>query len=282
METIPCVICGDAAPRHRFTKNSGSGEPFNLVRCRRCGLEFLSPRPTEEEIGKYYDAGYFEKRTDRGYDDYFSPALEREVTRVLEMNCRDLGFFEFEASLPSGKRALDIGCAAGYSVAFMERRGWDSRGIDIAGSCIDFALSRGLAVQRGHYLDTVYAEPFHLITLWATIEHLHRPDTILEKAARDLHHGGRLFISTCRTGGMNFKLFQGPRWRYYNFPEHLYFFSRATMKRLLERCGFRVTAYHTYGSGFGKPGSAMRRWADRAAKNYGWGDMMILAAEKAG
>ena len=280
METIPCIVCGDASPRSRFTKNSGSGEPFRLVRCRRCGLEFLSPRPAPAEIGVYYSAGYFEKRTDRGYDDYFSPALEREVTRVLAMNLRDLGFFEYEASLPGPKLCLDIGCAAGYSVGFMQGRGWESSGIDIAGDCIDFGLSRGLNVRKGDYMETEYGKMFHLITMWATIEHLHRPDKILKKACADLHDGGLLYISTCRTGGINFKVFRGAGWRYYNFPEHLYFFSRSTMGRLLGENGFRITMYSTYGSGFGRPGSAPRRTADRLAKRFGWGDMMILAAVK--
>lgn len=279
MEAVPCILCGAADPRPLFAKAARNGEVFTLTRCRGCGLQYVNPRPDLNEIGAYY-AEYFTTRTDRGYNDYFSEQTRREIGRVTTLNLADLGFPRYEASLAEPRRALDIGCAAGYFVDYLTRRGWRAAGIDTAGDCIDHARTHGLDVRAGDYLQASFDESFHLVTLWATIEHLHRPDRFLEKIARELVPGGMLYISTCRAGGWNVQRLFGPSWRFYNFPEHLYFFSRRHLVRLLARHDFRIEHYATYGSNLFPAGSLRRRLADRAVKALGLGDMMIVAARR--
>jgi len=33
--------------------------PFNLVACSECGLVYLDPRPSPEELGQYYSTNYY-------------------------------------------------------------------------------------------------------------------------------------------------------------------------------------------------------------------------------
>lgn len=279
MEHVNCAICNGERLKPLFQKAARDGEAFTLASCARCGLQFLTPRPTADEIGKYYDDAYFTKRTERGYDNYFSESTRREIRRVIELNLRDLGFFEMEEGITGDKRVLDIGCAAGYFLSYMAERGWDVTGVDISESCVEFARGAGLTVYQDDYLDITFSGKFDIITLWASLEHLHRPGLFLAKAREELRDGGRIYISTCRTGGPFMKL-SGKEWRYYNFPEHLYFFSRPALRKILEQNGLRVVRYATYGSGFGRAGSTARRLADFAAKNFRMGDMMLIAAEK--
>lgn len=280
-EPAKCILCGNTHVVPLFTKNSEHGQPFTLAQCSSCGLNFINPQPSEKEISAYYKKDYFTKRTSRGYDNYFSPELKREIERVIQLNLADLKFFEFESRLSDKKRSLDIGCAAGYFVNFVRERGWDAHGIDIAHDCTDFAKKRlKLNVKNGNYLETKYAQKFNLITMWATIEHLHHPEDVLEKIHHDLASDGVLYLSTCRTGGLNFMKLFGSAWRYYNFPEHLFFFSKKTITLILAAHGFETTAYFTYGSGLGKSKSTLRRMADWAAKYLGMGDMMIISAKK--
>ncbi len=281
MEQVNCIICGSSNKRKLFNKASRKGEEFTLVKCGNCGLEFVSPRPGADDIFRYYDETYFTVRSDRGYDDYFSENTRREIERVMELNLRDLGFFEFEKSLAGAGRVLDIGCAAGYFLNFCQRRGWNATGVDISGSCVEFARGTGLCVYEDDYLEIAFSRPFDLITLWASIEHLHYPDKFLAKAHEELNPGGRLYLSTCRAGGLNFMRLFGSRWRFYNFPEHLFFFSLPAIKKILEQNGFRTVRFATYGSGLGASGSPIRRIADVAAKRLHLGDMMLVAAEKA-
>ena len=115
--------------------------------------------------------------------------------------------------------------------------------------------------------------------MWATIEHLHHPEKVLRKAYHDLNDGGMLYISTCRAGSL-FMRHTGPQWRYYNFPEHLYFFTLPTLKKLLKKHGFTPVVSFTYGSGYGKPKSLIRRAADFIARHFRAGDMMVIGAQK--
>jgi len=280
MESVNCILCNNKKSQQLFSKPSGNGEMFSLVKCCGCGLEYVSPRPSEDEIAAYYASDYFTRRTDRGYDNYFSPEVRSEIERVFTMNLADLGFFDMEKNLGQARSSLDIGCAAGYFVNYMKTRGWDSAGIDVSKSCVDFAVSLDLNVRKGDYLKTDFGAPFDLITLWASLEHLHHPHLFIEKIRKDLKKRGMLYISTCRTGGINFKSLFGPRWRFYNFPEHLYFFSCLTLKNILAKNGFEILEYRTYGSGIGKPGSRKKKIADRLAKALYLGDMMIVAARR--
>lgn len=253
---------------------------FTLVKCDECGLRYLSRVPDEDEIEKYYTNTYFYERTDRGYNNYFSQEVRNEVERVFRLNLKDLGFLDFEKTLGGKKNSLDIGCAAGYFVNYLKEAGWESMGVDISGDCVRFAVANELDVKSGNYLKLDFPQKFNLITLWATIEHMHHPDLVLEKAYNDLKNGGMIYISTCRAGGINFMRLFGENWRYYNFPEHIYFFSYRNLKRLLNASGFRITGYKTYGSNLGKSGSFLRRVADVSAKKFYLGDMMIVSAKK--
>lgn len=281
MEHTACPLCGGTKYRKRFSKKGPHEQFFTLVRCSTCSLEYLNPRPLPEEMGRYYGEEYFTTRTDRGYDNYFSEAARAEVQRVLALNLADLDFYPFEKGLDEGRRnSLDIGCASGYCVDYLAGRGWDAAGIEISEPCVTVAREHGLNVTMGDYLAAEYARRFSLVTMWASIEHMHRPDLFIRKIAGDLDDDGMLLLSTCRADRLGFRSLYGRNWRYYNFPEHLCFFSYRNLKKLLERNGLVLTAYRTYGSGVGEGGSLKRKLADRAAKRFFLGDMMILAARK--
>ena len=281
MKTIEtCIVCGSNKFTPQFKKASAAGDEFELVKCASCGLRFLASVPDEDEIKKYYSREYFTKRTERGYDNYFSEKIKTEIERVFRLNLLDLDFYNYEESLKGEKHSLDIGCAAGYFVNYLKRRGWNASGIDVSADCTDFARNAGLNVITGDYLKTGFNNKFDLITLWASIEHLHRPDKFLAKIHNELKPEGLLLISTCRTGGFNFMKLFGKRWRFYNFPEHIFYFSRSNIKYFLEKSGFKMTGYKTYGSNIGKGGSLVRKFADVLAKKIYLGDMMIVSAEK--
>ena len=207
--------------------------------------------------------------------------MHREVLRLLMLNLQDLHFYDFENSLKGKKYALDIGCAAGYFVDYLKQRGWYAEGIDIAQDCIEYAQhSLGLDAYCGDFLSFQFNKRFHCITLWATIEHLHHPDRFIEKIYTLLHDNGMLYLSTCRSSMFSARMLYGRKWRYYNFPHHLYFFSYCTLAKLLQLKGFTITRFITYGSGIGKPGTVVRTLADTLAKRLYLGDMMLIAARK--
>jgi len=286
IRAIACNACGGSNFRPLFEKGSSHGEIFHVVRCD-CGLVQVNPQPDIDAVRPYYTEHYFRKRTDRGYDNYFSETLRDEIRRVFTLNLQDLDFFKYEQGLDiSSARALDAGCAAGYFVEYLKERGWKSEGIELSREAAAQARSRGLRVTTGDFLTSreMIPESYDLISFWASIEHMHDPARVFERAHELLRSRGRLLISTCRYGLLA-KL-TGKSWRYMNVPEHLYFFSFSGIRRLARKHGFRVVASVTYGSGLTARKDStsfyriLKKLADPLVKLLGQGDMMALHFEK--
>jgi hypothetical protein len=70
--------------------------------------------------------------------------------------------------------------------------------------------------------------------MWDTIEHLEDPGAYLAEIARVLPDAGLLALTTGDIGSLLAR-FQGPRWRQIHPPTHLWYFSRETLGRALER-----------------------------------------------
>lgn len=288
MELIPCNTCGQNRFRPIFTKESPLGESFSIVECNSCGLVQVNPQPNFLDVKKYYDDSYFTQRTERGYDNYYSDKLRAEISRVFQLNLKDLNFFFWEKERISEltKEAklssLDIGCAAGYFVAYQKDRGYDAYGIEIADGPVRFARETlKLNIFQENFLDwdQNFQNQFDVITLWATIEHLHSPKETLKKIKSHLKPGGVLILSTCRYGLLA-KL-SGLSWRYLNVPEHLYYYSYKGLKNLLLSLGYHKPVSFTYGSGMTtRPGAGFffklrKRVMDRLVKWFQLGDMMV-------
>ncbi|AVQ11175.1 Methionine biosynthesis protein MetW-like protein [Leptospira santarosai] len=287
MEKIPCNTCRSSKFKSLFSKSNHKNELFQIVQCKSCSLVQVNPQPSPEEVASYYSEEYFLKRSDRGYDDYFSNEIRNEISRVFELNLKDLDFTTWENTLLSEKRCLDVGCAAGYFVDYMQRKGWDSYGMDIAEAPVKFAREKlKLKVEQIDFLEwkPTEAKTFDLITLWASLEHLHKPKETLEKIYTHLKPGGRIILSTCRWGILA-KL-QGPSWRYLNVPEHLYYYSLPGIVKLCDSLGFQKKKHVTYGSGLTAKKEAslfyktLKHVVDPAVKLLDQGDMMALCFGK--
>jgi hypothetical protein len=86
-----------------------------------------------------------------------------------------------------------------------------------------------------------------------------------------------LLISTPNISGFQARLF-GAFWRSAIF-DHLYLFSKSTLKALLNAEGFRVERTATWGGlAAGTAPAPIKRFADRAVKKIGAGDVMMMLA----
>ena len=143
-----------------------------------------------------------------------------------------------------------------------------------------------LNITKADFLewDREIKEKFELITLWASIEHLHKPKETLEKIYSHLKPGGRMILSTCRYGIL--ARITGINWRYMNVPEHLYYYSLDALIRECEKIGFKKISSITYGSGMtAKKDSSWiyrttKKFMDSFVKWTNQGDMMAIQFEK--
>ena len=62
MRDVTCILCGnnetDIVARCRDLYTYVDKKIFTLVRCRHCGLVYLNPQPSSEELMRYYPPNY--------------------------------------------------------------------------------------------------------------------------------------------------------------------------------------------------------------------------------
>ena len=223
-ETISCPVCGGASFLALFEKH---GEPF--VRCAGCELVLINPRPRYNAVLETYDNAYTAGYTNKA--DKKRRRCRRWVARIQKRFA------------PVG-RWLDIGCSAGFVVEAAERAGFDAFGIDVEAGAIAYAREQlGLAqVKQGSLEDQAYPDQhFNVISLYDVIEHVPDLNMLVATLKRLLHPAGVIEIRTPDVGH-----FRVPRdlsqWSEIKPSEHLYYFSRGTLARLLERHALSIVS----------------------------------------
>lgn len=226
LETAACPICGPVASaviRYDF-------DPYKVVACSSCGLNYLSPRLTEEAILKLYkDEAYYNSNiSGQGYDEYLEISENWEKTFTLRL--------KQVAPYKSAGRALDIGCGPGYFLAAAQKFGYDVYGLDPSDYIVEMAKKTwGDRVQLGLIESADYEpESFDLIVAFDTFEHIYDPNKFLEAIYGFLKPGGVLAITTPDPTSMLSKI-SGKNWVSYKLPEHVFYWSPETIRRILEK-----------------------------------------------
>jgi len=203
-----------------------------LVRCRACDLVFVNPRVRASALVDAYSEG----------DDpvFISQASAREKTF-------DRSLARIEALTGGPGRIFDIGTAGGSFLAAARARGWEVDGCEPNRWLADWGRrTYGLDIRQGpvsaHDLPEGH---YDVVTLWDVIEHVPSPSDVIAQAQRLVKPGGLLVLTFPDAGSPSARLL-GRRWPFYS-SVHLYYFTKATLGRLLGRQGFEVlaTAPHT-------------------------------------
>ncbi|MFN7976235.1 MAG: class I SAM-dependent methyltransferase [Acidobacteriota bacterium] len=243
---VPCALCGIHVPGQEielypalapsrsvspvFAASTGVRGTTRIVRCRECDLVYVNPRLAD---GAILDA--YRQSVDPLYVCQADPRR-----RSFERNVRMVHRY----AAPG--RLLDVGCAAGYFLDAAQKAGWDAYGLDPNRDFIARAQERhGLAVFEGT-LATVPLEAgsFDVITMWDVLEHTTDPRAELRRAYALLRTGGLLFVNFPNIGSLLARL-SGSSW-WFLLSHHLYYFTPATLTRILEGEGFGVIARSRY------------------------------------
>ena len=242
LEQVPCFLCGaaddyDVVYEAQYDREKdfdlvrkfrASGDELlidQLVRCRRCGFQYVNPRLRGDLIFGSYAEG--EDPT------YISQLEARERTFAAALA-------EIERANGGTGRLLDIGTAAGAFVAAAARAGWQAEGCEPNKWMADWGASHyGIRIRQGSVFEQPYEDgSFDVITLWDVIEHTTNPRQMLERCRALLRPGGVLVVNYPDIGSWIAKAL-GRRWLFLT-SVHLYYFDRRTMRRMLETTGFQV------------------------------------------
>lgn len=248
-QAIPCAVCGslDQAPFLRPARSPGP-----VVRCRGCGLVFVSPR---EDLRAIIDEGRPLAELERlrhsrdprdlaGCWELDLLAAETPALRQARRVNHQAALRWIAAHRPPPGRLLDFGCGWGFFLEDARAAGWQVQGLEpLPGHGVHARGALGLDVVTDTLRpDSFPPESFDVVTAFQVFEHLPDPGAELAKLHGLLRPGGLVVIEVPNIATPLLRLLGG---RHRHFVEdHLWFFSPRTLGRLLERHGFQPVATH--------------------------------------
>lgn len=234
-----CLICN--GNDFRIVTDKGrlfSGEKVLL--CITCGMVFLSPRMSHDELQSFYSSNRFSKEF-RGSE---TPSQDMIAYRGKRAERRFHLLSPYLNKLAKGS-VLEIGCSSGNFLMLLTRERYTVYGIDPSRGFAEYAQKEyGLNVVTGMYPDDLpkdFTGLFEAVFAFQVLEHTADPLDILKTIFQQLKEDGLLFLEIP-------DLERAAKVRKYLYPDyfqksHLWDFGQSTVTILLQICGFRVCDY---------------------------------------
>lgn len=219
VEYVNCNLCGADDTEFLFIKDN-----CRVVRCKRCGLAYINPRVAKEQLKDRYAGDY-----SLGYIAKVASKRKRAKKIVKRI-------FKFKKK----GRFLDIGSSAGFILEAARERGFEPYGVEISPHALRYAREKlELNVFDAYLEDAHFPDDFFdVVTMYSLLEHLPDPHKLLKDVSRIIKHDGLIEIWTPNIGHRRARR-MGREWQNI-IPDHLYYFSLETLKKMLEKAGLRL------------------------------------------
>jgi SAM-dependent methyltransferase len=229
-------VAADAGPDGLIPTTDRFGTALaDIVRCPACGHRQTDPMPADAVLETAY--------ADAASEDYVAEeAGQRETARRA---LRRIEAHLAPAPIPHNggprhRTLLDLGCWVGFLLSEAVDRGWDAVGIEPSAFASAYARDRlGLDVRTGDLFTTeLPLGHYDAIVMGDVLEHLPRPGEALDRMAELLRPGGITWMALPDAGSV---VARGLRARWWSvIPTHVQFFTRRSLRTLLERHGWTV------------------------------------------
>lgn len=222
-----------------------SNVPYRLIDDPEYGYRRVDPLPSREEVERFYK------------EEFYSGAYKAFNDSDRQVQLDDWEFFEgqWDDKLRHGLRLLgrergvslfDVGCGFGLALAHYRSKGINVAGVDPAPEAVAYACSQGLDVRVGG-IDVLAMDSttrYDLVTLNNVLEHLREPARTLLSIRESLLTRDGVLVVDVPNEFNPFQTVADAQWELGQWwvcpPNHINYFTPATLQHLLERCGYEV------------------------------------------
>ncbi len=247
-----CIFCGKESLRVDWEENGFTGR-----RCE-CGLLYISPRPTLNEILDRYNS---DQASVRARSRIQSQTLGRLIARHRLSILR---------GYKTGGDLLEVGPGNGSFLDESGRRGFEPFGIELDHKRAQFIRERfEVPVETKPFSSSSFGGMlFDAICHFDVISHFYDPVFEFRQFHERLKDDGILFFETGNGGDLSrgWLKFIGRL----QYPEHLFLFSKKNIETLCQKTGFRIVKVYRYSIVFHLVAIKLLMWIrDRASRGKG-------------
>lgn len=227
-----CPVCSRTASWEAIPTRPDPG--FSVVRCAECGYGRSFPVVGDAEIGRWYPQAYY------GEDNVRFNRLFEALVRVFRKRRA-----RWIARLSRPGPALDVGCGRGFLLRTLKDLGYGVQGVELSEHAARHARALGIDVHVGPFRSGPFVRgTYHAVIFWHSLEHLRNPFEAIAWAGELLAPGGLLVVAVPNLDSLQARLFGGD-WFHLDVPRHYVHFGTRSLRRTLERAGFRpLTVSH--------------------------------------
>ena len=220
MESISCIFCDVDDSFPVIHENGYTGR-----KCRRCGLIYISPRPSREEIRNLYEV---DEAVTFSQCQFAAESYKRLHAQLT---------LDILRGYASGGKLLEIGPGTGLFMNQARAAGFTPCGVELNRIQAEYIRYRwGLPCESRQLRDAYPGERFDVIYYCDVLSHLYDPCTEFTVMRERLTPHGLLIFETGNMGDVRpDRLAMLPPFQY---PDHLFFFSSRNIESLLQLSGF--------------------------------------------
>jgi SAM-dependent methyltransferase len=234
-----CAVCGCEKLKkipliHEISRYNHTAYP--LFKCSDCGFTRPWPLPYTETTK---DTIYAQAENVR----FFDPVKKEIITGTKEFEYF-YQYFDFYLDLAkkfrmSGK-LLDVGCGVGHLLDVFKKAGFEVEGLEVYEDLVAALKRRGhQAMCAGIESSRIPNEHYDVVVLNQVLEHIEDFEDFVRHLHRVCKPGGHLMLAVPYMFGLMPNLLRS-YWYGLGYGQHLNFFSKESLKMLLERNGFEV------------------------------------------
>ncbi len=229
---VACNLCGGEDLTVLF--EAGVAQVNRIVRCRRCGLMYASPRRPADHVAIASWADDPEWDFAREHPQRF----EKEQLQIRD-------YVRTRALLgrlhPARGTLVEVGSSLGFILGLFRRDGWDVLGVEPDRNATRHAERRlGIRVLTSTLEEARLPDGLaDAMLMLHVIEHVPDPLGTLREVHRVLKPGGHLILETPRYDTLAFRTL-GRRERSLSCDGHIFFFTSETLRRTCERAGLEL------------------------------------------
>ena len=232
-----CPVCGSdkIAPALTVKDFTVSKENYAVWHCRNCSFRFTQDVPDQSSIAPYYQSEEYISHTNTGkgiINNLYHKVRKRTLVTKRKLVQKVTG-------LRKGN-ILDVGAGTGAFLNEMKAALWNTTGLEPDTGAREMANNlHGLELNSIEKLFDLPQDNYDAITLWHVLEHVHELNKYVEHFKKLLKANGKLIVAVPNYTSHDAADYN-EYWAAYDTPRHLWHFSPASMKVLMEKHGLKI------------------------------------------